>query len=39
MWVVNKSNYQSERRLQAPQTRYNTFIEYFAHHKAEADRA
>jgi hypothetical protein len=24
LWVVNKSNYQSERRLQSSQTRYNT---------------
>jgi hypothetical protein len=23
LWIVNKTNYQSERRLQEPQTRYN----------------
>jgi hypothetical protein len=26
LWIVNKTNYQSERRLQSPQTRYNIYI-------------
>jgi hypothetical protein len=31
LWIVNKTNYQSERRLQAPQTRYNTFLALTVH--------